>query len=68
MKMVKSLKESGLLIKQVIKTIKNVAKEQKEGFLGMLLLTLEASLLGNLLTGKGTIRSGEGKIRAGQDF
>ena len=68
MKMVKSLEESGLLIKQVIKTFKNVAKEQKEGFLGMLLRTLEASLLGNLLTGKGTIRSGEGTIRAGQDF
>ena len=34
----------------------------------MLLGTLGASLLGNLLTGKGTIRAGEGTIRAGQDF
>ena len=34
----------------------------------MLLVTLGASLLGNLLTGKGTIRAGEGRIRAGQDF
>ena len=34
----------------------------------MLLVTLDASLLGNLLTGKGTIRDGEGTIRAGQDF
>ena len=54
--------------KQVIKTIKNVAKEQKGGFLEMLLHTLGASLLGNLLTGKGTIRVREGTIRAGQDF
>ena len=34
----------------------------------MLLGTLGASLLKNLLTGKGTIRAGEGAIRAGQDF
>ena len=45
---VKSFKESGLLIK-----IQNEAKEQKGGFLSMLLGTLGASLLGNLLTGKG---------------
>ena len=62
------LKESGLLIKGVSQTIKNEAKEQKEGFLGMLLGTLYASLLGNLLTDKGTIRTGEGTIRTGQDF
>ena len=40
----------------------------KGGFLGMLLGTLCANLLGNLLTGKATIRAGEDTIRAGQDF
>ena len=68
MKIIRSLEESVLLIKGVSKTIKNVAKEQKGGFLGMLLGALRARLLGNLLTGKGTIRAGEGTIRAGQDF
>ena len=77
MKIIKSLEESGLLIKDVSKTIKNEAKEQKGGFLGMLLSTVGASLLGNLLTGKGaiavsqgrgTIRAGEGTIRASHDF
>ena len=74
-KIVKSLEECGLLIKGVSKTIKYKAKEQKGGFLGMLLGTLDASLLGNLLTGtdtirvgEGTIRAGKGAIRAGQDF
>ena len=65
MEIVKSLEESGLLIKGVSKTIKNEAKEQKEGFLGILLETLGSSLLGNLLTGRGTIRPGEGTVRAG---
>ena len=68
MKRVKSLEESGLLLKGVSETIKNEAKEQKGRFLGMLLAALCASLLGNLLTGKGTIRPGEGNVRAGQDF
>ena len=68
MKIIKSLEESGLLIKDVNKTIKNEAKKQKSGFPSMLLGTLSASLLGNLLTGKDTIRAGEGTIRAGQDF
>ena len=68
MKIVKSLEESGLLIKTVSETIKNEAKEQKRGFLRMLLGTLGASLLGNLVTGKGAIRAGEGTIRVGQDF
>ena len=57
-KIVKSLEEFGFLIKGLRETIKNEAKEQKRGFLGMLLGTLCASLLGNLLTGKGTIRAG----------
>ena len=60
MKIIKSLEESGLLIKGFSKTIKNEVKEQKGGFQGMLLGTLGAGLLGNLLTGKGTIRAGEG--------
>ena len=68
MKKVKSLEESDLLIKDASKRIKNEAKEQKGGFLRMLLGTLSASLLGNLLTGKDTIRSGEGTTRAGQNF
>ena len=53
MKIVKSLEELGSLIKDISKTTKNKAKEQKGEFLGMLLGTLGASLLGNLLTGKG---------------
>ena len=68
MKIVKSCEESGLSIKGVSETIKNESKEQKRGFLGMLLGTLGASLLGNLLRGKGKTRAGEGTIRAGQDF
>ena len=68
MKIVKSLEDCGLLIKSVSETIKDEAKEQKEGFSSFLLGTLGASLLGNLLTGKGTIRAGEGIIRAGENF
>ena len=68
MKIVKSLEESGLLIKGVSKTIKNEAREQKGEFLGMLLCFLGTSLLGNLLIGKETIRTDEGTIRAGQDI
>ena len=66
MKTIKFLEESGLLIKDVSETIKNEAKEQKGGFLGMLLGTLGVSLLGNLLTGKGTIGAGKGTIREGK--
>ena len=68
MKIVKSLQKSGLLIKGVSETVKNGVKEQKRGFLSMLLGTLNASSLGNLLTVKGTIRAGEGTVRAGQNF
>ena len=67
-KIIKSLEESGLLIKGVSETVKNEAKEEKGGFVSMLLGTLSATLLGNLLSGKGTIRAGEGLIKAGQDF
>ena len=66
MKIIKCLKESGLLIKGVTKAIKNEAKEQRSGFLGMLLGKLGASLLGNILTGKGVIRAGDGTIEAGE--
>ena len=68
MKIVKPLEDSGLLIKGVDETIKNEAKEQKGGFLGMLLGTLGASLLGILSTGRGTITASEGAIRAGEEF
>ena len=51
MKIVQDLEDSGNLLKGVTKTIKNETKEQKGGFLRMLLGTLGASLLGSLLTG-----------------
>ena len=68
MKIVKSLEESGLLIKGVSETYQNEAKEQRGVFLSMLLGTLGAILLGNLFKGKGTIREDEGTIRDGQYF
>ena len=68
LKIVKSLEESDLLIKSVNKTIKNKAEDQKGGFLVILLGTLGPSLLGNLLTDKGTIRAGEDIVRADQYF
>ena len=60
-KMVKSLEDSVLLLKGVTETIQNEAKEQKGGFLRMLLGKLGAGLLGNLLTGRGIYRIGKGK-------
>ena len=79
-KVVKSLEDSGLLLKGVTEPVQNEVKEQKGWFLSMLLGTLGASLLGNLLTGKGTFhagkevnkkgkgihRAGEGIVRAGE--
>ena len=71
MKIVQALEDSNILLKRVTKTIKNETKEQKEGFLSMLLGTLGASLLGQLLTGKGIVRPGSGNkkgkgiVRAG---
>ena len=64
LKIVKSLENSGLLLKGVSETIQHEAEEQKGGFLSMLLGTLGASLLGDILSGKGVIRAGEGTIRA----
>ena len=70
LEIVKSLADSGTLLKGVSETIQNEAKEQRGGFLSMLLGTLSAFLLGDLVTknvsGKGVIRTGEGVIRAGE--
>ena len=68
LKIVKSLEDPGLLLKGVSKSIKNEAKEQKEGFLSMLLGILGASLLGNMLAGKGFTRAGEGTAIVGYDL
>ena len=65
LKIVKSLENSGVLLKGVSETVQHEAKEQRGGFLSMLLGTLGASLLGDILSGKGVIRAGEGTIRAG---
>ena len=68
MKIIKSFEESDLLIKSVSETIKNEVKEQKGGFLSMLLGTLGASLLGNLLKVKAVMRAGKCKSSTGQNF
>ena len=67
-KIVKSLEDSGFLLKGVTETVQNEVKEQKGGFLSMLLGTLGASLLGNILTGRGINRAGKGtgRNRAGE--
>ena len=67
MKIVKSFEESGLLIKDS-ETIGNETKEQKGGFLSVLLGTLSPSLLQNLLIDKDTIKTGGGRIRNSQKF
>ena len=71
MKIVQALKDCNIYLKGVTKTIENERKEQKGGFLSMLLGTLGASLLGNLLTVKGILiagygnNKGKGIVRAG---
>ena len=79
-KIIKSLEDSVLLLKGITESVQNEIKEQKGGFLSMLLGTLDTSLLGNLLTGKGAFharkrvnkkgkgihRAGEGIVRAGE--
>ena len=76
LKIVKSLEYSGVLLKGISETIQHEARKQRGGFLSMLLGTLGASLLGDVLSkglsgigviraGEGTIRGGEGTIRAG---
>ena len=64
LKIVKSLEDSGLLLDGITETVRNEVKEQKGGFLSVLLGTLGTSLLGNLLAGRRIIRAGEGTIRA----
>ena len=70
-KIVQALEDSNVLLKGVTKTIENETKEQKGRFLSMLLGTLGATLLGNLLSGKGIVRAGSGNnkgkgiVRAG---
>ena len=65
MKILKSLKYSGLLLKGVNEAIQNEVKEQKGGFPSTLLGTLSASLLGNMVSGKGINTAGERFISAG---
>ena len=65
-KIVNSLEDSGLLLKGVTESIQNEVKDQKGEFLSMLLRTLGAKLLGNLLTGKGAFYAEKGTHRAGK--
>ena len=65
-KIVKPLEDSGLLLKGVTESVQNEVKEQKGGFLSMILGTLGASLLGNLSTGKGVNKKGKGIQRVGE--
>ena len=64
MKIVHGLEDSNILLKGITETTKNETKEEKGGFLSMLLVTLRASLLGNLLSGKGIVRVGSGNKKA----
>ena len=73
-KIVKSLEDFGLLLKGITESVQHEVQDQKGGFLSMLLGTLGARLLGNLLTGKGVNkkgkvihRAGEGIVRAGEE-
>ena len=61
MKIVQALEDSNILLKGVTKIIKNQTKEHKGEFLSMLLGTLGASLLGNILARKGIVRAGYGR-------
>ena len=65
-KIVKSLEDSNLLLKGVTESVQIEVKEQKGGFLSMLLCTLGASLLGNPLIGKGTFHAGKGVNKKGK--
>ena len=68
MKIVKSLEESGLLVKGMNETVNNETKEQKVQFLPMSFGALAASMLGSALKGRGVIRVGAGTIRPGKNF
>ena len=61
MKALRGLEDSNILLKGIFKTIKNETKKQKAGFLRMLFGTLGASLLENMLAGKGILRNGSAK-------
>ena len=68
LKIIKSLEDSEILLKRVSEKIKYEAKEQRGGFLSMLLGTLGVSLLGEMLfdkKGKGIITAGEATARVG---
>ena len=73
MKIVQAIEDCNILLKEVNEAIEKESKEQKGGFLSMLLGTLSASLLGNLLSRKGIVRAryghpskkGKGIVRAG---
>ena len=63
MKIVQALEDFNILLKGIAKAIENETKEEKEGFLGMLLGTLGAGFLENMLTGKRILRGGYGNIQ-----
>ena len=67
-KIVKYLEDSGLLLKGVIESVQNEIKEQKGGFLSMLLGTLGTSLSGNFLTGKKVNKKGKEIHGAGEEI
>ena len=67
-RMIKSLNNSGVVIDGVSETKKYDIKKREGGFLGLLLATLGASVLGNMLTGKGVMRAGKGVVRAGRGY
>ena len=70
MKISKVLEDHNISLKGIIKTAQNEVKSQRSGFLNMLMGTLGASLLGDILSrgllGKGIVRAGEGTVRAGE--
>ena len=72
LEVIKTLEKNSILLDGITATVKNEVKEQKGGFLSILLGTLGSSLLGDLLTknlsGRGVIRAGEGTIRAGYEY
>ena len=68
LKIVKSLEDSGIIVKGASDVIKNDAKQESGGFLSMLLGTLAVSLLSNMLTGEGVKRAGEETVEPGCGF
>lgn len=66
-KIIKSLKDASLLIKDISETVENEIKELKEGFLGTLVATLGGSSLSTVLTDKDVIRAGKGATSAGEE-